>query len=94
MGDFQAIQDRHHPSGNRNISWVRPRAPTLIVAAICLGAVAGALSGCYRPILTDEETRSQFDSYDRVRNRLPPRYRMDEFGNRKPNLADRLMPRD
>ncbi len=68
--------------------------PALIAATACVLAAAAVLSGCYKPILTDDETRSQFDSYDRVRNRLPPRYRMDEFGNRKPNLADRLMPRD
>lgn len=62
-----------------------------------LGALAGAaavcLSGCGKPLLSAEDERSQYDRYDRVRNKFAPQYVMDEFGREQPNLRGRLQPK-
>jgi hypothetical protein len=62
--------------------------------AIALASALGALSGCNKPLLAETDERSPFDRYDTVRNQYSDQYVTDEFGRRKPNLRDRLMPKD
>ncbi|MCK4872202.1 MAG: hypothetical protein KAS72_05720 [Phycisphaerales bacterium] len=62
-------------------------APVVMVALASL-----VLAGCYQPLLTSSEDRTQFDDYDRRRYRLPPATVMDEFGHEQPNLRGRLSP--
>lgn len=63
-----------------------------IVAILTLGA--GILAGgCGKPLLSPLDERSQYDRYDRVRNKYAPQYVMDEFGRERPNLRGRLAPK-
>lgn len=57
----------------------------LLLAGMC------ALPGCVEPLLPEKEDRSQFDGYDRARDRTVDQYRQDEFGRRRPNLRARLL---
>jgi hypothetical protein len=51
----------------------------------------GLSSGCYDPLLTPDEERSQFDRYDAIRDQRAPSYIEDEYGRRQPNLRARLL---
>ena len=51
------------------------------------------IGGCSKPLFAPSEDRTQFDRYDRVRNRYEPQYIEDEFGRREPNLRGRLGPK-
>lgn len=51
------------------------------------------LGGCQKVLLSPNEERTQYDRYDKVRNRFSPQYVEDEFGHRTPNLRGRLTPR-
>lgn len=52
------------------------------------------LSGCAKPLLSPDEPRTQFDRYDAARNQQAEQYQMDEWGRRRPNLRERLLPRN
>lgn len=65
------------------------KARLLFLLAIGLG-----LPGCEKPLLSDTDERSPFDRYDEVRNQYSDQYLMDEFGRRRPNLRERLLPKD
>jgi hypothetical protein len=56
--------------------------------------LAAALGGCEKPLLSKEDERTPFDRYDVVRNQFSEQYVMDPFGRRKPNLRERLLPKD
>ena len=58
-----------------------------LLAACTLGA------GCVKPLLSPEETRSPFDSYDSVRGQYATQKLSDEFGREKPNIYQRLSPK-
>jgi len=60
---------------------------------IALGSVVLAC-GCSKPLLSDKDARSQYARYDTVRNQMPQQYVYDEFGQRRPNLRQRLIPLD
>jgi hypothetical protein len=67
---------------------------TRIRHALALAALATlAMAGCERPLLTEDEDRSPFDRYDAVRNQRADQFVVDEFGQRRPNLRERLMPK-
>ncbi len=66
------------------------RAIALPIVLLAAGCAAG-LGGCRRPLLTQDEDRSQFDRYRAVRETREPSYLMDEFGRRQPNLRGRLL---
>jgi predicted small lipoprotein YifL len=53
-----------------------------------------SLVGCGKPLLAPDEERSQFDRYDTVRNQYATQTVEDEFGRVKPNLRNRLTPKD
>lgn len=63
------------------------------VIAILLLA-AGALTGCDKPLLAKEDERSPFDRYDAVRNQFSQMREMDDFGQPRPNLRERLLPKE
>lgn len=50
-------------------------------------------AGCTRTLLSPEETRSPFDSYDSVRGQYATQKTSDEFGREKPNIYQRLSPK-
>lgn len=64
----------------------------LLAAAGALAAIA--VAGCARPLLSPEETRSPFDSYDSVRGQYAPQKIFDDVGREKPNLQQRLSSKD
>ena len=64
------------------------------LAVVGLLLLAGALVGCEKPLLAQEDERSPFDRYDMIRNQFSEQYVMDPFGRRKPNLRERLLPKD
>ncbi|MFG0275048.1 MAG: hypothetical protein ACF8QF_08325 [Phycisphaerales bacterium] len=62
-------------------------------AILALGfAAAGLAGGCATPLFPRDQPRSQYESYDAVRNQSEPRYTYDEFGRATPNLRGRLAP--
>ena len=68
------------------------RLRRVLLAGIVAALVVGA--GCEKPLLAPDEDRSPFDRYDGVRNQRADQNVMDEFGHRKPNLRERLMPKN
>ncbi|MCC6229318.1 MAG: hypothetical protein IT432_08845 [Phycisphaerales bacterium] len=76
-------------SRNTNVANSR----SLLGAFSALGAllVVGVITGCYDPLLTPDEERSQYDRYDAIRDQRAPSYIEDEFGRRQPNLRARLL---
>jgi len=70
----------------------RRALPLLALVLPAFGAALGA--GCSKPLLSPEESRSQYDRYDAVRSQYASQYIEDEFGRRRPNLKGRLMPKE
>jgi hypothetical protein len=70
------------------------RRSTRAAAALLALTALAALSGCEKPLLSPDEDRSPFDRYDTVRNQHADQYVTDEFGHRRPNLRERLMPKE
>jgi hypothetical protein len=58
------------------------------------GLTALLALGCQKPLLSPDDERSPYARYDAVRNQSAPQYITDEYGRRRPNLRDRLLPRD
>ncbi len=50
-----------------------------------------AASGCQKQLFPKDQPRSQYDRFDAVRDRRPPQYVENEFGERKINLRGRLL---
>jgi hypothetical protein len=62
---------------------------------LAAGLLAGlCLSGCQKPLLAPTDERSPYDRYDTVRAQAAPQYITDEYGRRRPNLRERLLPKD
>jgi hypothetical protein len=53
-----------------------------------------SMPGCARPLLSPNEERSPFDRYDGIRNQYSAQFVEDEFGRQRPNLRERLAPKD
>lgn len=70
---------------------IRVRVAPAVVALVLLG-VATSLGGCRRVLFRETADRTQFDSYDRIRDGVAPPFVFDEFGYRQPNLRERLLP--
>lgn len=68
---------------------VRGRAAAVLMS----GGVAALLGGCRDPLITENQIRSPFHRYDRVRNQDADTFVRDEFGRTRPNVAARLAPR-
>lgn len=77
---------------NSSTTTIRP--PRRSPATGLLLVLAGVwLAGCGKPLLSAQDERSQYDRYDRVRNKFAPQYVLDEFGREQPNLRGRLEPK-
>ena len=50
------------------------------------------LSGCHKPLFPRNAPRTQFETYDLMRNRYQPLQEPDVFGNPQPALRARLSP--
>ncbi len=55
-----------------------------------IASVAGL--GCQKPLFPEKNTRSQFETYDNLRQQNQPLVVPDEFGNPQPALRARLSP--
>ena len=66
---------------------------TLKLATFTACVVLSALAGCNRPLLSPQETRSPFDSYDSVRGQYAGQKSYDYTGREKPNISERLSPK-
>jgi hypothetical protein len=65
-----------------------------LTLASLLALAALSLSGCREPLLAPTDVRTPYDHYDAVRNQAADQYVFDEYGQRKPNLKERLLPRE
>lgn len=57
-------------------------------------ATLATLSACSSPLLAPDESRSQFDRYDTVRNQHADQYTLNKYLRRQPNLEGRLSHKD
>ena len=78
--------------------FLRPFPYTLtmrrLVTLLLLGALVVLMTGCYKSVFDANEPRTQFETYDRLRNRYTPLEETDVFGNKRPALRARLQNRD
>ena len=59
----------------------------------CTAALLALCAGCEKQLFVTDEPRTQFDSYDLIRNQYADQYVTDAYGRRKPNLRARLLPK-
>jgi hypothetical protein len=72
---------------------MRREAAYPVRTALVLTLVAtapAAMQGCHKPLFPPDQPRTQFETYDRMRNRWIPREEPDVFGNPQPALRARL----
>ena len=74
----------HSQSSSRR----RWRTHGVMLAAFATMTVV--LSGCQRSLFKENEPRTQFETYDRMRQRFVPKQELDVFGKPKPALRARL----
>ena len=60
---------------------------TIIVASASMG-----LSGCEKPLFPDHVGRTQYERYDRQRDRYVPAEQLNAYGGAEPALRARLTP--
>lgn len=58
--------------------------------AMAILAGATCFTGCQRALFKKDLPRTQFEAYDRMRNRFVPLEEPDVFGNPQPALRARL----
>jgi hypothetical protein len=63
----------------------------LTFAALCAAALSS--TACNRPLLSPQETRSPFDSYDSVRGQYASQKAYDYTGRERANISQRLSPK-
>jgi hypothetical protein len=91
IGARRAPCRAHRLSGyTARVKTTRARPVLLIIAA----GAALALAACQKPLLAEDEERSPFDRYDAVRNQHADQQVMDPFGRKRPNLRERLGPKE
>ncbi len=59
-------------------------------AAVAGLLLAGTLAGCQKALFPKGETRTQFETNDRLRHGFVPLEEPDVFGNPQPALRERL----
>ena len=69
----------------------RTRCVAFAVSAL-LGSVAAV--GCNKPLFPENSARTQFETYDRLRQQSTPLEEEDEFGQKRPALRARLAPQN
>lgn len=77
--------------GARVRSNARARGTRLVVVGVIVIGGAMASGGCSHSLFKRGVHRSQFETYDTVRNRHETDYYEDEFGRRRINLRGRLL---
>jgi len=63
----------------------------------CMGIALGAAivcGGCNKPLFPENSARTQFETYDRLRQQSTPLEEEDEFGQKRPALRARLAPQN
>ena len=60
-------------------------------AGIGLITIMVFAGGCEKPLFSPDEPRSQYDRFDAIRDQRAPTYIYDEFGERRPNIRQRLL---
>ena len=74
-------------------SGVTPPIPQIMVRAVpllLLLLVACSAFGCQRRLFPKDSPRTQFETYDRMRQKFVPLEQVDVFGEPKPALRARL----
>lgn len=66
----------------------------LIMLNMLIMAVVTVASGCQKPLFADKAPRTQFDTYDKLRQQNQSLLVPDEFGNPQPALRARLSPQN
>ncbi|MFI4883405.1 MAG: hypothetical protein ACIAQU_12560 [Phycisphaerales bacterium JB064] len=79
------MAERNRQRGGKRVAFF----VTVLVAV----AWAGSLAACRDPLITENQLRSPFHRYDRVRNQDADTFVRDEFGRARPNVAARLAPK-
>jgi hypothetical protein len=69
------------------------RLARIAALALLAGAAIAAGPGCQRVLFADRTPRTQFESFDRMRQRYIPTEEPDVFGNPRPAIKARLAPR-
>jgi len=69
------------------------RGPRRAAVALAVGA-ATALGGCSHSLFKRGVQRSQYETYDTMRNRHASDYYEDEFGRERINLRGRLITQE
>ena len=62
--------------------------PAVALAAALVG------SGCNKPLFPEDSARTQFETYDKLRQQSTPLEEEDEFGQKRPALRARLAPQN
>jgi hypothetical protein len=60
------------------------------IAALILAVLMLLLCGCQRALFVEKQPRTQFETYNRMRQRYTPTQVPDVFGNPQPALRARL----
>lgn len=69
---------------------MRRRLVSTLLPILLVAAVAAPTSGCQKVLFPAKSTRSQFEDYDRMRQRYTPMEVPDMFGKPRPALRARL----
>ncbi len=54
--------------------------------------ILAVVSGCQRALFPEDAPRTQYETYDRMRQQYQPTEEADVFGNPQPALRARLSP--
>lgn len=86
---YTAVMDQRRTNPDR-------ASRAVIVGALSAAAFWACLAsaGCSDPLLSPKDERSPFDRYDAVRNQFSQMRETDAFGIPKPNLSERLLPKE
>ncbi len=64
------------------------RRRTVVIVSSCMSITT--LLGCHQPPFPDNKPRTQFETYDRMRQQVTPIKEPDVFGSPKPAVRARL----
>ena len=70
------------------------RITQALVCAAIFSIITAATTGCQKPLFNEKSARTQFDTYDTLRQQNQQLLVPDEFGNPQPALRARLAPQN
>ena len=76
----------YHSVVRSSLHQIMPRAVTMLILLFIVGSVFG----CQRRLFPKDSPRTQFETYDRMRQKFVPLEQLDVFGEPKPALRARL----